>query len=102
MINLGNLNLTSQPKKEKKAYSQENNERSTYKATLCWDCQNAYANKCSWFVNYTPVDGWTAKQTFINYKGKNSEELTSYLVMNCPNFIADVPRKAKKGGKLDV
>lgn len=57
----------------------------TEKHTLCWDCQNARAGRCSWFTNYTPVEGWTADKT----KWMNSY---SYNVRECPLFERDEPR----------
>ena len=52
--------------------------------TLCWDCKNA--NKphiCPWFRDYTPVEGWNAKKTYIG----GVSQYDSYLVMDCPLFV---------------
>lgn len=56
------------------------------KKTLCWDCQNAYAHKCSWFENFTPVPGWSALPTKIKYAHKVCD---SFRVKECPNFVED-------------
>lgn len=54
--------------------------------SICWDCQNAYAHKCCWFKNYTPVENWVAKKKKYLIDRKNH---TSYCVLKCPNFVAD-------------
>ena len=50
--------------------------------TICWDCRNARGNGCSWFLSYTPVDGWEAEETSI-YGEK------TYRVIKCPEFEKD-------------
>ena len=61
--------------------------------SICWDCQNAYAHKCCWFRDYTPVEGWVAKKKKHLIDRKNH---TSYCVLECPNFVKDiVPEKVK-------
>ena len=57
------------------------------KGTLCWICANAYAHKCEWMKNYTPVNGWEAQKTVIHdlFNG----DIDSYKVIKCPNFIPD-------------
>lgn len=54
-------------------------------STLCWDCQNARAGGCSWFTDFTPVPGWEAEETMLEFA-------TSYKVNECPNFIRDEER----------
>lgn len=63
----------------------------TAKATLCTYCDNAYAGRCSWFTNYTPVPGWTADEK----KHEPNASGPSYFVRKCPNFVKDKPRKHK-------
>jgi len=53
-------------------------------SSICWDCQNAYAHKCSWFKDYTPVKDWDA---YYN------AETGSYVVNKCPNFVPDVKKE---------
>ena len=55
-------------------------------ASLCNRCDNAYAHKCCWMRNMTPVKGWEAEK-FELYWG------VSYYVHKCPNFVPDPPRK---------
>lgn len=55
-------------------------------SSICWDCANAYAHKCSWFKDYTPVEGWTAEKRKYN---SGNRTITSYCVEQCPNFISD-------------
>lgn len=54
--------------------------------TICWECRNTNAEKCSWFHPKAakPVDGWKAYPTQKNGIGGQS-----YLVVNCPNFEPD-------------
>lgn len=52
-------------------------------STLCWDCQNARGNGCSWFRNFTPVPGWVAE------KGDLYGVDDSYTVKECPEFVRD-------------
>ena len=54
--------------------------------TICWECRNTSADKCSWFHPKCarPVDGWEAIPT-----KKNGISGQSYLVINCPNFEPD-------------
>lgn len=52
--------------------------------TLCWQCANATdGNKCSWVRDNTPVDGWEAEKTEIQY-GYNITK--SYSIKKCPLF----------------
>lgn len=54
--------------------------------TLCWKCDHACKNGCSWVDEFKPVPGWTAKP------GTNTT-IDSYLVIDCPEF--------RKGGRLE-
>lgn len=59
--------------------------------SICNDCDNAYAHKCPWFRDYTPVEGWTATEIpTTDYQG---HAVPSYNVQKCPNFVPDPPRK---------
>ena len=60
--------------------------------TLCWDCAKA-VNRCSWSIDFTPVEGWTAEKTKL--RNKDNGYVESYRVTACPEFEPD----AKKGGK---
>ena len=60
------------------------------KPSLCTRCDNAYAFRCSWFTNYTPVPGWEAEKKMYMCAGV---EKPSYNVRKCPNFTPDRPRK---------
>lgn len=68
--------------------------RGCKKSTLCWDCQNARANYCSWFTNYTPVEGWEVIKTKIKHNPYHLDE--SYCVLKCPNFKRDKKQKTVK------
>lgn len=63
--------------------------------TLCWDCANASkSGKCPWFTNYTPVDGWWARETIIKTHTTKDDvdyfyETPSYCVIMCPLFERD-------------
>lgn len=76
--------------------------RGKRKSTLCWDCQNAYYGKCSWFTDFTPVEDWEAIETIIKNTirtGSGSYILhntKSYRVDRCPNFVRDKKQKTNK------
>lgn len=60
------------------------------KPTLCWKCAHACGG-CSWSDSFTPVDGWTAKQTKIkhDFSDGRQELIDSYRVDDCPLFEND-------------
>ena len=63
-------------------------------ATLCWNCCHAVADGvCSWFKDYTPVDGWIALESSLSYR---SVRIGSFHVLWCPLFKADPPRPKPK------
>ena len=51
--------------------------------TLCWKCENACTNGCSWAKKLIPVENWTAEETDI-----------SYIVKACPLFKPESKEKA--------
>lgn len=53
------------------------------KPTLCWECENACTNGCSWAKHLIPVENWTADETDIGY-----------LVEACPLFKPESKEKA--------
>jgi len=57
------------------------------KSTLCWTCQNGYANKCPWMTDFTPVEGWEAEKTVI--MDNIREPIDSYLVIKCPMYVKE-------------
>ncbi len=61
------------------------------KETLCWSCQNARANYCSWFTDFTPVENWEAIKTRVKHGLNRFDE--SYCVHKCPNFKRDKKQK---------
>ena len=72
-----------------------NGKKNGYKReTICYKCDNAYGNGCSWFRSYTPVPGWEA------IKQKYYENDISYTVIKCPEFRPD--RKRKKHEQVDI
>ena len=52
--------------------------------TLCWKCENACTNGCSWAKHLIPVENWTVEETDI-----------SYIVKACPLFKAESKEKIK-------
>lgn len=58
--------------------------------SICNGCDNAYAHKCCWFRDYTPVDGWTAEK--VPFSG--AVYSFTFNVKSCPNFKPDPPRNA--------
>lgn len=74
--------------------------------TLCWKCKNTNRFKCSWFKDFTPVHGWTAKHTVRHYTYthyrhdgdklvayKTEHNIESYHVIKCPNFDPEHQRE---------
>lgn len=55
------------------------------KSTLCWDCANATGN-CSWSEELIPVENWTAQEVV---KTEPERVYTTYIVLECPEFIRD-------------
>ena len=63
-------------------------------ATLCWGCANAAlggASKCAWARDFTPVEGWKAKQTELGVSYSTNGHTVaktdvSYCVLKCPLF----------------
>ena len=70
------------------------NPKPRWGETLCWTCQNACGG-CSWSKSFTPVEGWKAKPTQIKTVYNDVFE-ESYRVIECPEYIPDEPRGAKK------
>lgn len=54
------------------------------KESLCWRCRKSGASACSWDINFTPVDGWTATPTKI--RNRDNGYVESFLVHQCPLF----------------
>lgn len=67
---------------------------SMFSSSLCWDCRRAagpMSNRCSWAIDFTPVDGWDAEKTLV-YSTSDSGNpiyINSYHVYNCPLFLKD-------------
>ena len=50
--------------------------------TLCWRCDNARGNGCSWFRFYKPIEGWEAIPAVV-------DDNETYTVLSCPEFKPD-------------
>lgn len=61
------------------------------KLQLCWDCQNARADRCCWMAKGRPVKGWTAE--VVPERNKHVAS-TTYSITACPHFVKD--KKVKK------
>lgn len=60
--------------------------------TLCWECANAVPTSetgCSWSLDKTPVEGWSAIDDTERYKRyQTSKEIQRYwFVVACPEFM---------------
>lgn len=69
--------------------------------TICWLCANAvpctqgnkvggrYIRGCNWSIYGQKVDGWTAKEhkMVIRDKRWGEREVTSFEVLDCPEFV---------------
>ena len=53
-------------------------------ASLCWRCDRACRNQCSWASDFIPVKGWNAE--LIKH-----ETMQSYCVYECPEFVRSKP-----------
>lgn len=61
--------------------------------TLCWSCQKFY-NGCAWTRTLKePVKGWTAEPRISD--GSGWDPVQSYLVLDCPEYLKDEPRRRK-------
>lgn len=68
------------------------------KETLCWRCQNF--SKCSWSRG-KPVKDWDAEPTVVqDYSSGVLEEIHSYCVNSCPQFVSDVAGKETNGKEM--
>jgi len=59
------------------------------KTQLCWDCQNARADKCCWFDDFTPVEGWDAEWQEAQLTKHGYNLGATYHIKKCPNFVPD-------------
>ena len=57
--------------------------------TICWDCDNAYFDQCSWMreENPAPVPGWKVEKGIMGYN-----------VLSCPNFKPHTEHKPDDQG----
>lgn len=62
------------------------------KETICWDCQRA-TGFCAWSHDFKVVKGWKAIPTKVQRQTAPYDEIDSYLVLECPLFLADKPRE---------
>lgn len=72
------------------------------KGTLCWNCKRACANKidqCSWSNEFKPVKGWKA-ETIIIREG-SCRPLPTYIIKECPEYIARDPFEGKIGKAIE-
>ena len=54
--------------------------------SICFDCQNARADRCRKIFDGTPVEGWTASEGMFG----------GFNVRACPNFLADTKRSTDR------
>ena len=72
----------------------EGRECYTKPMTLCWKCANA-CGKCSWSDGtFTPVEGWTAEETWLREQHADGA-IQSFHVTACPLFEDDTDRYNK-------
>lgn len=55
--------------------------------SICWDCQKAYGG-CSWSKRFEPVEGWTAKKSYLS-NGKKRKITDTFAISDCPEFVQD-------------
>ena len=56
---------------------------------LCWDCQNARADRCCWMCDLTPVPGWDAEPVPQRLTNRGLVADATYAIKACPNFVPD-------------
>lgn len=80
---------------EKKAHSLDG-----YGANICFDCANAGRGRlspCAWEREFKPVEGWNAEEVVRQSTyGDNNKVVTSYHIIDCPMFIQEPPRTARR------
>lgn len=61
------------------------------RSQLCWDCQNARADRCCWIGRRKAVEGWKAR--IVPDKNEHLRQLMpyTYAISKCPNFVKDEP-----------
>lgn len=65
--------------------------------TICDVCQrNIY--ECAWMREGKPVEGWTAKRTYIK---SNTGHTRSYCVTACPLYIAPSAERLAEQARQD-
>lgn len=67
-------------------------QRAVMGKTLCWDCAKAVCG-CSWSIDFTPVEGWDAIPTKLTAQHRDTGEIDSFCVIDCPEFVSDKERK---------
>ena len=60
--------------------------------TLCWDCRNALWG-CSWSKHFIPVEGWDATPHMLYAWDRQHDQVQSYEVHRCPQYVPDPPRE---------
>lgn len=53
--------------------------------TLCWHCEKATNEGCSWSRAFIPVIGWDAEKD-VKETQSNKDDGISYFVRKCPEF----------------
>ena len=66
-------------------------------ASLCWYCEKAVSG-CRWSRYFQPVPGWKALSTVL-YHSKNEAGMKSFLVLDCPEFRADIKEEPENRRK---
>ena len=65
--------------------------------TICWSCAKAVGG-CSWSQSFIPIHRWCAIKTKLKSRNKDGEpiEHCSYIVIDCPEFVADATHEGLK------
>lgn len=58
------------------------------KETKCWTCRRPGTGSCSWDLNFTPVEGWTAVQTKV-WMSAYMKDAQSFCVIDCPLYVPE-------------
>ena len=70
------------------------------RSQLCWNCQNAFANKGCWIGCEKEVDGWEAEKVKVRNLGHELRIEETYLIKKCPNFVKDEVKEESRENRI--
>lgn len=56
----------------------------------CWTCKKAVGGSdCPWANELKAVEGWKAEKTVIKQNGRDSGDIETYNILECPLYEAE-------------